>query len=165
MIFNLPQQNKVMMRSFQLTKSERYSFFILHKFYRLKNRTEQFLVLDFRYAQNVRYFDFMLPEIRHLLAFSDDVQREGDQVLHRWNMLVAFLQNGYVHIFLLITRSRTFPIRQTAAAATSFRHNATAMCVHIRRSDFVQLHVASDLHDSVGDVIRIAERQVMGSSA
>lgn len=91
---------------------------------RLKNRTEQFLVLDFRYAQNVRYFDFMLPEIRHLLAFSDDVQREGDQVLHRWNI-----------------------------------HNATAMCVHIRRSDFVQLHVASDLHDSVGDVIRIAERQ------
>ncbi|VDP02259.1 unnamed protein product [Heligmosomoides polygyrus] len=81
-------------------------------------------MLDFRYAQNVRYFDFMLPEIRHLLAFSDDVQREGDQVLHRWNI-----------------------------------HNATAMCVHIRRSDFVQLHVASDLHDSVGDVIRIAERQ------
>ncbi|KHJ99003.1 hypothetical protein OESDEN_01018 [Oesophagostomum dentatum] len=53
---------------------------------RLENRTEQFLVLEIHYAQNVRYFQHMLPEIRYLLEFSDKVKREGNKVVKRWKM-------------------------------------------------------------------------------
>ncbi|PIO62054.1 hypothetical protein TELCIR_16404, partial [Teladorsagia circumcincta] len=48
---------------------------------RLKERKEQFIVLEFRYAQNVKYFEEMLPEIRQLLEFSENVQHEGDEGL------------------------------------------------------------------------------------
>ncbi|PIO62754.1 hypothetical protein TELCIR_15674, partial [Teladorsagia circumcincta] len=37
--------------------------------------------------------------------------------------------------------------------------NATAMCAHIRRSDFVELDVATDLHKSVRDMESIALQQ------
>ncbi|KAK5969807.1 hypothetical protein GCK32_020038, partial [Trichostrongylus colubriformis] len=91
---------------------------------RLKNRTEQFLVLEFRYAQNVRYFEDILPEIRQLLEFSDDVQQEGDKVLQQWTLT-----------------------------------NATAMCAHIRRTDFVKLAVATDFQKAVHDMESIAHQQ------
>ncbi|KAK5984852.1 hypothetical protein GCK32_009639 [Trichostrongylus colubriformis] len=91
---------------------------------RLKNRTEQFLVLEFNYAQNVRYFEDILPEIRQLLEFSEDVQQEGDKVLQRWTLT-----------------------------------NATAMCAHIRRTDFVKLAIATDFQKAVHDMMSIAHQQ------
>ncbi|KAK6026413.1 hypothetical protein OSTOST_07642, partial [Ostertagia ostertagi] len=66
----------------------------------------------------------MLPEIRQLLEFSENVQHDGDKVLQRWKLA-----------------------------------NATAMCAHIRRSDFVELAVATDLHKSVRDIESIAFQQ------
>ncbi|KHJ84112.1 hypothetical protein OESDEN_16178, partial [Oesophagostomum dentatum] len=57
---------------------------------RLENRTEQFLVLEIHYAQNVRYFQHILPEIRYLLEFSDKVKREGNKVVKHWKMWVCF---------------------------------------------------------------------------
>uniref|UniRef100_A0A7I4XXB5 L-Fucosyltransferase n=1 Tax=Haemonchus contortus TaxID=6289 RepID=A0A7I4XXB5_HAECO len=91
---------------------------------RLKDRSEQFLVLEFHYAQNVRYFEYMLPELRQLLEFSMNIQHQGDKVLRRWKL-----------------------------------NNATAMCAHIRRSDFVELEVATDLHKSIRDMESIALQQ------
>ncbi|WKX91463.1 hypothetical protein Q1695_009921 [Nippostrongylus brasiliensis] len=91
---------------------------------RLMNRTEQFLVLDFHYAQNVRYFEYMISEIRQLLEFSPSVAEEGKEVLQRLAM-----------------------------------SNGEAMCAHIRRTDFVDLNVASDFHSSVDDIVSIASQQ------
>ncbi|EYC00557.1 hypothetical protein Y032_0114g416 [Ancylostoma ceylanicum] len=91
---------------------------------RLENITEQFLVLELLYAQNVRYFEHMLPEIRYLLEFSDDVKRRGREVLDRWQI-----------------------------------KDASAMCVHIRRSDFIRLHLATDFDRSVRHVRFIAKQQ------
>ncbi|VDM83666.1 unnamed protein product [Strongylus vulgaris] len=53
---------------------------------RLQTSTEQFLVLEIHYAQNVRYFEPILPEIRYLLELSDDVKQAGDEVLQRWKI-------------------------------------------------------------------------------
>ncbi|KAL6733451.1 hypothetical protein Aduo_004098 [Ancylostoma duodenale] len=91
---------------------------------RLENRTEQFLVLELQYAQNVRYFEHMLPEIRRLLEFSDDVKRRGSEVLQGWQI-----------------------------------EDASSMCVHIRRSDFIRLHLATDFNESVRHVRHIAKQQ------
>ncbi|KAK6733679.1 hypothetical protein RB195_017436 [Necator americanus] len=90
---------------------------------RLRDKTQQFLVLEMRYAQNVRYFEDILPEIRYLLDFADDVKQQGNEVLQRWNM-----------------KNRV-------------------MCVHIRRSDFVRLNLATNLNESVRKARNIARRQ------
>uniref|UniRef100_A0A158PMA4 Astacin domain-containing protein n=1 Tax=Angiostrongylus costaricensis TaxID=334426 RepID=A0A158PMA4_ANGCS len=91
---------------------------------RLRGKTEQFLVLEIRYAQNVRYFEDMVSEIRQILQFSADVQRNGDDILRRMNI-----------------------------------GNSSNMCAHIRRSDFVEMNVASDFNASVRDIHEIASDQ------
>ncbi|KAJ1349996.1 hypothetical protein KIN20_005692 [Parelaphostrongylus tenuis] len=44
---------------------------------RLLNETAEYLLLNFVYGQNPRYFDKYLSEIRDLLRFSDKVRHEG----------------------------------------------------------------------------------------
>uniref|UniRef100_A0A0K0DPV4 P4Hc domain-containing protein n=1 Tax=Angiostrongylus cantonensis TaxID=6313 RepID=A0A0K0DPV4_ANGCA len=52
----------------------------------LRGRTEQFLVLELHFAQNVQYFEDMLSETRQILEFSSDIQRIGEAALQRMNM-------------------------------------------------------------------------------
>ncbi|KAJ1370858.1 hypothetical protein KIN20_032677 [Parelaphostrongylus tenuis] len=91
---------------------------------RLRGRTEQFIVLEFHYAQNVRYFEDMLSEIRQILEFSADIQHVGNDVLRQMNIV-----------------------------------NDSFMCAHIRRSDFLELNVASDFNSSVLNIYEIATQQ------
>ncbi|KAJ1373449.1 hypothetical protein KIN20_035848 [Parelaphostrongylus tenuis] len=46
---------------------------------RLLNESAKFLLLDFAYGQNPRYFTDYLSEIRNLLRFSAKIRREGKQ--------------------------------------------------------------------------------------
>ncbi|CAJ0588816.1 unnamed protein product, partial [Cylicocyclus nassatus] len=44
---------------------------------RLKNLTDQYLLLDFFFAQNVRYFEDYVAELRAILQFSDEMKSNG----------------------------------------------------------------------------------------
>ncbi|EPB71446.1 hypothetical protein ANCCEY_09463 [Ancylostoma ceylanicum] len=48
---------------------------------RLSNYTDEYLLLWFRYGQNPRYFEEYLPEIRNILQFSEEMQRNGSEVI------------------------------------------------------------------------------------
>ncbi|CAJ0608208.1 unnamed protein product [Cylicocyclus nassatus] len=106
---------------FALTKDGKVSCCEYEDPIRLQNNTAQFLVLDFHYAQNARYFEPILPEIRSLLKFSRKVIREGKEIMKLWGV-----------------------------------ENANAVCVHIRRSDFIELNLATDLEDTVRKLRHIA---------
>ncbi|WKX89953.1 hypothetical protein Q1695_009079 [Nippostrongylus brasiliensis] len=46
----------------------------------------QILVMKTRFAQNVRYFEDYLPEIRQMLTFSPDLCSRGENAIHRMKM-------------------------------------------------------------------------------
>ncbi|KAL6737498.1 hypothetical protein Aduo_011135 [Ancylostoma duodenale] len=48
---------------------------------RLSNNNASYLLLNFIYGQNPRYFDKYLPDVRQILTFSDDYRREGDYIV------------------------------------------------------------------------------------
>ncbi|CAJ0608155.1 unnamed protein product [Cylicocyclus nassatus] len=48
---------------------------------RLRNVTDQFLLLQFYYGQNPRYFESYLEDVRDILQFSEEVIRNGTEKL------------------------------------------------------------------------------------
>ncbi|CAJ0607880.1 unnamed protein product, partial [Cylicocyclus nassatus] len=48
---------------------------------RLSNLTDQFLLLKFRFGQNPRYFEDYIVDVRGILKFSEEVKRNGSQLL------------------------------------------------------------------------------------
>ncbi|CAJ0604895.1 unnamed protein product [Cylicocyclus nassatus] len=49
---------------------------------RLENYTDQYLLLDFTLAQNVRYFEDYIAEIRAVLQFSEEMKSNGSVITH-----------------------------------------------------------------------------------
>ncbi|KAL6737500.1 hypothetical protein Aduo_011136 [Ancylostoma duodenale] len=82
--------------------------------FRLSNDNATYLLLDFIYAQNPRYFEKYLPDVRHILQFSSDYRREGD----------------YMIGLLKMTHSNS-------------------MCIHIRKTDFEERNISTDMISTV----------------
>ncbi|KAK6754720.1 hypothetical protein RB195_013605 [Necator americanus] len=91
---------------------------------RFSNNTNQYLLLNFKYGQNPRFFEEYLPEIREILQFSKDMERNGSKI-------VDVLKKKYSNL----------------------------MCVHIRRTDFVGMKVATDMMTTVNAAFSIARRR------
>ncbi|KAK6011908.1 hypothetical protein OSTOST_22994, partial [Ostertagia ostertagi] len=95
---------------------------------RLMSYTDKYLLLDFSWAQNPRYFEDILEEIRDILEFSPTVVSEGNHLLD--NLKV----NG--------TRS---------ANDSSFWNHPyqNALCIHIRRTDFLERNISTNMMETV----------------
>ncbi|KAL6733292.1 hypothetical protein Aduo_003949 [Ancylostoma duodenale] len=48
---------------------------------RLSNITNKYLLLGFYFGQNPRYFEKYLPDVRNILQFSEEMQRNGSEVI------------------------------------------------------------------------------------
>ncbi|KAL6737445.1 hypothetical protein Aduo_011088 [Ancylostoma duodenale] len=91
---------------------------------RLWNNNARYLLLDFYFGQNPRYFVNYMSEIRKLLQFSNNYRREG-------NYMVDLLRMNYSNL----------------------------MCIHIRRTDFVGINVATDMKSTVDAANNIARQR------
>ncbi|CAJ0605780.1 unnamed protein product [Cylicocyclus nassatus] len=94
---------------------------------RLKNFTDQYLLLDFFYAQNVRYFENYVAELRAILHFSEEMKSNGS----------------------IITRS--------------LQSHSDSMCLHVRTTDFINFHWATDVNKTVKAVNALAKKKNMSS--
>ncbi|WKY12949.1 hypothetical protein Q1695_004063 [Nippostrongylus brasiliensis] len=90
---------------------------------RFLNHPSQYLLLDFSFAQNPRYFDNYLDDVRRILTFSSKAKTEGERNIQIMNV----------------------------------SHNS-ALCIHIRRGDFVGFNVSSDFDRTVGAAYIIAKQ-------
>ncbi|KAK6754699.1 hypothetical protein RB195_013594 [Necator americanus] len=90
---------------------------------RLSNNTDTYLLLNFIYGQNPRYFEDYLPDIREILQFSVEMRRNGSEV-------VNVLKRTHSHL----------------------------MCIHIRRTDFIERKISTDLSETVNAANNIAKQ-------
>ncbi|EYC28006.1 hypothetical protein Y032_0008g284 [Ancylostoma ceylanicum] len=92
---------------------------------RLIGHPAKYLLLQMSFAQNARYFEEYLPEVRALFNFSSESREQGNRNLRRLNV----------------------------GDATDF------MCVHIRRTDFLDFGIGSDLNGTLKATRDIAARK------
>ncbi|KAL6729256.1 hypothetical protein Aduo_000329 [Ancylostoma duodenale] len=92
---------------------------------RLIGHPAKYLLLQMSFAQNARYFEEYLPELRSLFRFSLKSHEQGNHNLRRLNV----------------------------GNATDF------MCAHIRRTDFLDFGIGSDLNSTLLATKDIASRK------
>ncbi|EYC08327.1 hypothetical protein Y032_0066g3702 [Ancylostoma ceylanicum] len=91
---------------------------------RLSNRTDKYLLLDFYYGQNPRYFEDYLPDVHNILQFSEEIRRNGSELVDP----------------LMI-------------------HHSNSMCIHIRRTDFIERNISTDMMITVRAANDIARKK------
>uniref|UniRef100_A0A7I4Y1Y5 L-Fucosyltransferase n=1 Tax=Haemonchus contortus TaxID=6289 RepID=A0A7I4Y1Y5_HAECO len=95
---------------------------------RLMNHPDKFLLLDFSFAQNPRYFEDMIDEIRELLEFSPNITSEGG--------------------FLLDSLKANYSSKEGEFSFWD-RPNQSALCIHIRRTDFLERNISTNMMETV----------------
>ncbi|KAK6059909.1 hypothetical protein COOONC_02439 [Cooperia oncophora] len=104
---------------------------------RLMNHTEKFIILAFSFAQNPRYFEDIIEEIREILKFSPHIVSEGKRLVG---------QNG-----------------SRPPGEFSFWSHAqrSALCVHSRRADFLERNISTDMMATVAAANVIARKEAV----
>ncbi|KAK5976412.1 hypothetical protein GCK32_016914 [Trichostrongylus colubriformis] len=94
---------------------------------RLLNYDDKYLLLDFAWVQNPRYFEGMIEEVREILEFSPSVVSEGNHLLDMLKLNSSSLGNF------------------------SFwdRPQQSTLCIHIRRTDFLERNISTNMMDTV----------------
>ncbi|RCN43414.1 hypothetical protein ANCCAN_10605 [Ancylostoma caninum] len=91
---------------------------------RLINLTDKYLLLNFGYGQNPSYFEKYLPDVRNILQFSEEMQRNGSEVIDP-------LMMDY----------------------------SNSLCIHIRRTDFIERNISTDMMTAVRAANSIARKK------
>ncbi|RCN43413.1 hypothetical protein ANCCAN_10604 [Ancylostoma caninum] len=86
--------------------------------------THKYLLLGFYYGQNPRYFEEYLPDVRNILQFSEEMQRNGSEVIDPLMM-----------------------------------DHSNSLCIHIRRTDFIERNISTDMMEAVRAANRIARKR------
>ncbi|VDK75960.1 unnamed protein product [Cylicostephanus goldi] len=85
---------------------------------RLTNLTNQFLLLDFSFGQNRRYFEDYIEDVRDILQFSEEMKQNGSKIIHS---LKNYKDSLCVHVRMtdFISRNTYTDMNITAKAANT----------------------------------------------
>ncbi|XGW05984.1 hypothetical protein V3C99_016382 [Haemonchus contortus] len=89
---------------------------------RLVNNSDKYILLNFIYGQNPRFFDEYLGDVRQFLTFSRSIRDEGDYAIDS----LKIKRNSW-------------------------------MCIHIRRTDFIERNISTDVNLTVNAANSIAK--------
>ncbi|XGW05985.1 hypothetical protein V3C99_016382, partial [Haemonchus contortus] len=88
----------------------------------LVNNSDKYILLNFIYGQNPRFFDEYLGDVRQFLTFSRSIRDEGDYAIDS----LKIKRNSW-------------------------------MCIHIRRTDFIERNISTDVNLTVNAANSIAK--------
>ncbi|ETN87040.1 hypothetical protein NECAME_01197, partial [Necator americanus] len=86
---------------------------------RLSNNTDTYLLLNFIYGQNPRYFEDYLPDIREILQFSVEMRRNGSEVVNVLKRTHSNLMCIHIRRTDFIKRKISTDLSETVNAANN----------------------------------------------
>ncbi|EYB88612.1 hypothetical protein Y032_0244g3529 [Ancylostoma ceylanicum] len=101
---------------------------------RLSNNNASYLLLNFIYGQNPRYFEDYIADVRQILKFSNDYRREGDYI-------VDLLKMTHSNLVCLHIRKTDFDVRNIS---TDMESSVEAANTIARRKGLSQFMIFGD---------------------
>ncbi|KAK6034129.1 hypothetical protein COOONC_28365, partial [Cooperia oncophora] len=110
---------------------------------RLLKYTDKYILLDFSFAQNPRYFEDIIEEVREILEFSPEIVSEGNYLLDSLKVLVS------CEPITAGNTSNSNGSRSPRKFSFWARPHQSALCIHIRRTDFLERNISTDMMATV----------------